>query len=180
MKNPWILGIGTTVIGGIVLSFVLDLINGVDLLSTLNVAVIFIVNIVISFLNLKLKVWWLLLGISVIIIVLVIIAKISETKKNTELKTPSYIEDRFAGWKWTWNWHFNTYDGNWYVEDLKAHCPKCDTPLFHDRHDTHFECPRCNFETDHRSKHKTRKQVEAIIVDNANRMKKQQEQDQNQ
>ena len=44
IKNPWVLGIGTTVIGGIILSFVLDWIKGVDWLSTLKAVVKFIVD----------------------------------------------------------------------------------------------------------------------------------------
>ena len=34
-KNPWVLGIGTTVIGGVLLSLLLDWIQGIDWLSTL-------------------------------------------------------------------------------------------------------------------------------------------------
>lgn len=54
-KNPWVLGIGTTVIGGVLLSLLLDWIQGIDWLSTFKNVMRFIFNGVVSFLNLKLK-----------------------------------------------------------------------------------------------------------------------------
>lgn len=48
-KNPWVLGIGTTVIGGVLLSF----------------------------LNFEIKVWWLLIAIAIIVVGLFVVAKIS-------------------------------------------------------------------------------------------------------
>ena len=75
IKNPWGLGIGTTVIGGVLLSFVLDMIKGVDWLSTLKTVVKFITDAIIAFLNFELKVWWVLVAIALIVLVLIIIAK---------------------------------------------------------------------------------------------------------
>ena len=63
LKNPWVLAIGSTVIGGVLLSFVLDWIKGVDWLSTLKTVVNFIINAVVAFLNFELKVWWVLVAI---------------------------------------------------------------------------------------------------------------------
>ena len=51
IKNPWILGIGTTVVGGVLLSFVMDWINKVDWLSTLKTVLKFIGNAIVAFLN---------------------------------------------------------------------------------------------------------------------------------
>ena len=72
IKNPWVLGIGTTVIGGIMLSFVLDWIKGVDWLSTFKGVVEFIAKAVIVFLNAELKTWWVLVAIALIVVVLII------------------------------------------------------------------------------------------------------------
>lgn len=172
LKNPWVLGIGTTVIGGVLLSFILDWIKGVNWLSTLKTVVKFIVNIVSTILNFELKLWWILLGIGIIIVALIVISKIYEAKQESgDPEFLSYKEDYFGSWRWSWDWRFNKYDMKWHIDDdsVVAHCPKCDTPMFHDYHDTAFECPRCQFKTDYRSKHKTRRDVKVLIIDNLNR-----------
>ena len=84
LKNPWVLGVGVTVIGGIVLSFVLDWFEGVDWLSTIKVVVKFIADAIITFLKFELKVWWVLVAIALIVVVLIIIVKLLDAKdKNT-------------------------------------------------------------------------------------------------
>lgn len=54
-KNPWVLGIGTTVIGGVLLSLLLDWIQGIDWLSTFKNVMRFIFNGVVSFLNFEIS-----------------------------------------------------------------------------------------------------------------------------
>ena len=174
-KSPWVIGIGTTVVGGVILSIVLDLIKEVSILSTLGTVIKTVWGWIISFLTFELKVWWVLLGIVVIIIVLLVISKVADSKEETLPKFLSYKEDKFDSWKWTWDWGFNRYDYKWHIKDLKAHCPKCDTPMFHDAHDTNFQCPRCSYKTDYRTKFKRRREVEAIIIDNLNRREENEE-----
>ena len=89
LKNPWILGIGTTVIGGIALSFILDWIKGVDWSSTLKAVVNFIVNAIVSFLNFELKVWWILIAVALIVLALFFIAKYYDEKSKNE--KPSFL-----------------------------------------------------------------------------------------
>lgn len=81
-KNPWVLGIGTTVIGGILLSLLLDWIQGIDWLSTFKNVMRFIFNGVVSFLNFEIKVWWLLIAIAIIVVGLFVVAKISGSQSN--------------------------------------------------------------------------------------------------
>lgn len=100
-KNPWTLGIGTTVIGGIALSFILDWIKGVDWLSTLKTVVNFIINAIVSFLNFELKVWWILIAVALIVLSLVFIAKYYDEKsKNEEPSFLSYTKDSVLGYTW--------------------------------------------------------------------------------
>lgn len=82
IKNPWVLGIGTTVIGGVLLAFVLDWIKGIDWFSTLMVVLNFIINAVVAFLNFELRVWWILVFIALISISLFIISKTLDAKKQ--------------------------------------------------------------------------------------------------
>lgn len=81
-KNPWVLGIGTTVIGGILLSLLLDWIQGIDWLSTFKNVMRFIFDGVVSFLNFEIKVWWLLIAIAIIVVGLFVVAKISGSQSN--------------------------------------------------------------------------------------------------
>ena len=117
-KNPWILGIGTTVIGGIALSFILDWIKGVDWLSTLKAVVNFIVNVIVTFLNFELKVWWILIAVALIILVLFFIAKYYDAKSQNEKPSfLSYTKDSVLGYTWEWEYS-KGYDGKYSIKNL--------------------------------------------------------------
>ena len=170
-KSPWTLAL-MPVLFGTMLTAIYDAIKDKPILSTLWGWIKTIWGWIVAFLNFELKVWWVLIGISVIIAVLIIISKLSNEKENTLPSFTSYKEDIFGEWKWSWDWHLNSYDKKWHVDNLRAHCPKCDTPMFHDNSDIRFQCPRCGFETNWGSNHKNRFEVEAIIIDNLERKKK--------
>ena len=172
LKSPWTIAVVSAFIAPIA-TIIIDAIMKKPLLSTLWNVIKTIWSWIITFLTFDLKVWWVLLGIGVVIGILIIVAIVSDAKQEErEPEFVSYKEDYFGGWKWSWNWNFNRYDMKWHVDDIQAHCPKCDTPMFYDYRDTVFECPRCKFKTDYRSKHKSRVEVEAIIIDNLNRKEK--------
>lgn len=169
-KSPWALAL-VPVVFGTILTAIYDAIKDKPILSTLWEGLKTVFGWIISFLNFELKVWWVLLGIALIIFVLFIIIKLSENTDKFKPEFASYKEDVFAGWKWTWEWRFNNYKGSWQITNLQAHCPECDTPMFHDQYDRDFQCPRCDFCTDYRSSHKRRNEIEAIIIDNVKRQK---------
>lgn len=174
--NPW-----TITIGGVLLSFALsvlrDLVKGIKTLSTVKIVFSAIWRAIIAFLNFDLKVWWVLIGIAVILAILWIVLKRdkeNEEKLLEENKRPdftSYTEDHFRTWKWSWEWKYNTYMGEWNVDNLKAHCPKCDTPMQHDLAETAFECPRCQYGSYYED-HEVSSQVKAVIIDNIKRKQK--------
>ena len=87
-KNPWVLGIGTTVIGGVLLSLLLDWIQGIDWLSTFKNIMRFIFNGVVSFRNFEIKVLWLLIAIAIIVVEVFVVAKRSGFQSNN---IPPYI-----------------------------------------------------------------------------------------
>lgn len=171
LKSP----LGITIITAFltpVATLIVDAITKKTFFTTLFSVVKCIWSWLITFLTFELKVWWVLLGAGVVIGILIIISKLYDAKhKDSDPEFVSYKEDNFGGWKWSWDWYFNKYDMKWHIDDdsVVAHCPKCDTPMFHDRHDTAFNCPRCQFETDYKSKHKTRKEVMVLIIDNVKR-----------
>lgn len=124
-KNPWVLGIGTTVIGGVLLSFVLDWIKGVDWLSTLKAVTKFIGDAIVAFLNFELKVWWVLVAIALLIVALIIISKILDAKdKSNPLPFLSYTKDSVLGYTWEWDYR-HTYDGKYTITNLHPVCSRC-------------------------------------------------------
>ena len=171
-KSPWTIAIVSAFLAPIA-TMILDAIMKKPLLSTLWSVIKTIWRWIIAFLTFDLKVWWVLLGIGGIVGILIVVAKIFDAKQgDSNPEFVSYKEDYFGGWKWSWDWKFNSYVRKWHIDNISAHCPQCDTPMFHDSDDTTFQCPRCSFRTDYRSKHKRRSEVEAIIIDNLNRKAK--------
>ena len=173
-KSPWTISIVSAIVGSIV-TFVIDAIKDVPILFTLWTVIKTVWGWIITFLTFDLKVWWVLLGLGAIILVLIIIAKISKSKEGEPPAFLAYKKDKIGDWDWSWSWDFWITENKWHIKDLKAHCPKCDTPMFHDNWDTKFQCPRCNYETNYSTKFKRRSEVEAIIIDNVHRQYKNKE-----
>ena len=146
LKNPWVLAIGSTVIGGVLLSFVLDWIKGVDWLSTLKTAADFIVNAIVAFLNFELKVWWVLVAIALLFVALIIYAKILDAKeKSNPIPFLSYTKDSALGYTWEWEYR-KTYDGKYTITNLRPICSNCGMILRqgHTVYGMEMKCLRCN------------------------------------
>lgn len=157
LKNPWVFTIGTTVIGGVLLSFVMDWINEVDWLSTLKAVVNFIVNAIVTFLNFRLKVWWLLVALALLFAALVIYVKILDTKqKSNSIPFLSYTKDSVLGYTWEWEYR-KTYDGNYTISNLHPVCSKCGMRLKQGGpYGLDMECIRCRT---------TKKWEDAYLID---------------
>lgn len=166
LKSPWTLGIGTTVIGGVALSIVLDLIKKISVLSTMKSILLFLWNCIISFLDFEIKLWWLLIAIAVIIAILWVISKYYETKEdNAQSRFLNYTQDYLLGHTWEWGWKKN-WEGKYGVEELHPICTKCRTPLlqtgiYYDQ----LKCPRCKDITNYHSS--IEDEVMVLIYDNA-------------
>lgn len=165
--NPWVVTVG----GGIILlgvSGIWDRIQKKEFLTTLKTIIGFLWNLIIGFLNLQLRVWWLLVAIAIIVFALWIVVKIKE-QAHSEPKFLKYTEDRFIQWKWSWNWE-RGYNKKWHVINLAAHCPQCNTRMYSDDLEFRFRCPRCRYES--RVVHQNSSEVEAVIYDNLLRAEK--------
>lgn len=141
LKNPWVLGIGTTVVGGVILSFVIDWMNGVNRSSTLKMVVTFMGDVVVAFLNFNLKVWWVLVSITVLVLGFFLFVKIYDAK--TQSTTPAFLEykkDFISGFSWEWEYKKN-YDGKYVITNLHPVCSKCGMILKWDVWEV--ECLRC-------------------------------------
>lgn len=159
------LGIGTTVIGGVLLSFVLDGIKGIGLWSTLATVTRFVINSIIYFLNINLKVWWVLLAVAILFAALLFISKaLDEKEKKASPTFLTYKRDTMFGYGWEWNYK-ETYEGKYIITDLHAICPKCGMRLKQGGlFGTEKVCIRCN--TSMHWENELLTDVEMMIEDN--------------
>ena len=162
INSPWGVGLGTTLF-----SFLLTLTNDyfkkTPFLTTVGNLVKKIINFTVFILNFKVKIWIIL---AIIILLFLIVFIISKNSNETKPEYPSfynYREDQLKGFKWSWSWSKSSE--GWYVNNLKLHCPKCDTPM---GRTTFFsiECPRCD---NHIERTPSTDKIERIIYDNINR-----------
>lgn len=166
LTSPWTIAIVSAFLAPIA-TLIIDAIMKKPLLSTLIEVLKTILKLVVSFLTFDIKVWWIIVSIVVIVLSLSLYAKVLDSKEN---KTAflEYTEDIFEQWKWSWDWEKRSYDANWHINNLKAHCPKCDTPMFPNINGTVFSCPRCG-SRNCMTKHKQLYEIEAVILDNLRR-----------
>lgn len=166
LNNPWTIGLGTTFFG-FLLTIIWDRIKGIEILSTVKAIISFVYNGILAILNFEIKLWWLLIGIAVLILGLYIALKIAEAKSDNQPAFLSYTKDKIQGWLWEWDWIKNYY-GQYEVKNLHPICENCGTPLVSgSRHGGGLECLRCkkyiigdSFDIDH---------VQLLIYDNARR-----------
>ncbi len=170
-KSPWTISIGTAIFS-LFLTIIYDSVKQKPILSTIGAILKWIWNLIINILTFNIRVWWLLLGIALLILVLYLVDKF---KKEETFKPDfySYREGRFKRWKWTWGWKWSQSKGAWVIENLEAHCPNCDTPLIDNSsmYGYYFDCPRCNF-TARDGQCEAPHKIERIILDNIDRQRK--------
>ena len=171
IRSPWTISIGTATFS-MLLTILYDSIKQKPILSTLSLVFKWIWNAIITILNYNIKVWWILLGIFIFILILYLIDKF-KPEKTFKPDFYDYREDRFRVWKWTWIWKWSQSHKAWIINELKAHCPTCDTPLidYSSIHGYYFDCPRCSFiardgQCDNPDK------IERVILDNVDRQRK--------
>jgi len=105
LSNPWTVSIGGTFFG-FILTILRDLVKGEQILSTFVNIVTWIWKMLITFLTFEIKVWWILIGIGLLILGLWIYSKVLDSKKGKEPVIPflNYTQDILLGYKWEWVW----------------------------------------------------------------------------
>lgn len=170
IRSPWTISIGTAIFS-FLLSLGRDYTKSRPIFTTIQQILQTLLKFIISVLNFNIKVWWLIIGIIIIVAIIYLVFKFKqeETKPNFY----NYRNGKLKSWKWSWDWEFNSYENKWHISNLTPHCPKCDTPLI-DRSSTYtlmYECPRCDFEaSDCECEEPTK--IEAIIIDNIERKRR--------
>ena len=142
-KNPWTIGIGTAVFSFLLTVFY-DLIKQKPILSTIENIFNAIGNGIWSFLNFDLKIWWILIGVAIVILALWLYSKYLDTKKETPPLFLEYTKDEILDFKWEWEWVKN-YSGKYEAQNICPICKKCGTPLVRKRFGDVYglECLRC-------------------------------------
>ncbi len=167
-KSPWTIGIGSTLIGGIATTILIDLFSKVSIWSTLRSVIRFIGLALYAFFNFEIKLWWLLIAISVLIVIIIIYVKyIDATEKSKRPPFWDYTSDSIKGFSWEWKWKKN-YEGKYEIEGLQPVCSECKTPLINAEGASFYlqlKCPRCNRKINYDSHVKD--EVETLIIDNA-------------
>ena len=134
--------------GVAVFSFILtiigDVIKGERILSTFVDVIAWIWKALIIFLTFEIKVWWILIGICLLILGLWIYSKVIDSKEEKEPVIPflDYTQDILLGYKWEWTWE-KDYFGKYGAENVHPICDKCDTPLV-SQYTGRLKCLRCN------------------------------------
>ncbi|MDP4092551.1 MAG: hypothetical protein Q8920_04250 [Bacillota bacterium] len=168
VKSPWTISIGTAILS-FILTIIYDYSKNKPIADTFGKVLKFILNIIIYVLNIKLKVWWLLIAL---ISIIYLIMRFQHGEDDRP-EFYNYREDILKKWKWTWSWRWSNYENAWLITDLEAHCPNCETSLIQSSsiYGIRFDCPRCNFRANEDNCEQPYV-IEAIILDNIKRKKR--------
>lgn len=153
LKTPIGIGVGTTILG-FALTVCYDFLKDKPVLTTIMNAL----KIIENFLNLELKIWWILLGILVLVLILIVVSSCDMFTADWF----AYTKDEIMGWKWEWEWE-KCSNGMYGATDLHPICPICETPLCSEDNG-HTICPRCRHTVS--SKAPDYSIVESMIKDN--------------
>jgi len=140
-KNPWFIGIGSSVLGVFVIRLI-DFLTGSKILLTVWNLIKFIIITILSFFNREfhLKLYALILiflsGPLIGILLLWFISKIQDTKKESLPPWLQYKEDIFDGIIYKWNYE-KSYNGKYIINDIRAYCPNCKCQIVYEK------CPNC-------------------------------------
>lgn len=174
ITQDWAKGAILCAILGILFTMGYDNFKSKPLLSTIWQVVKGVWNFIISALNFNLKVWWLIVGIIIIIAIIYLVTKFRQGEKETVRPDFwNYREGKFKRWRWTWDYKLNYSGKAWNISDLTAHCPNpnCDTSLIDyssNIHGLRFDCPRCTFRASDDQCDEPYK-IEMVIRDNIKR-----------
>lgn len=149
LMNPWVVTTGSGLII-LLVTIIIDVITATKIFSTIGNLFAYIWKAIIIFMNFELKVWWVLIGIIILILILYLLAKYID-KQQSILNKPEFIEytqDTILKYKWKWNWVKDS-NGRYFIDNLYPICSYCDTPLSESTKDyfEEYTCLRCNKRT---------------------------------
>lgn len=159
INSTWVVSLVSTAFS-VIITMLFDILISKPILSTL-----------IRILGFELKVWWVLLAVSIMFAFKLVLNRLKETK-SAEPKYKNYTSDIFKKWKWAWKWIYYNDKNSWAVSELTALCPECtSTMLEHEDliNNISYECPLCDFYSKGESEEHPMK-IQQLIMDKAKRM----------
>lgn len=171
LLNPWVYGISITIIGGLIV----DKLKNKPIFSTITDTLTWIYSNAISILTFKIPLYITLLILLILLIIYFSYQVITKNEADIFPPFTNYKTDSLKQFKWSWNWYFNKHINKWVIEDLRIHCPKCDTKMkitiFLGNYEE-YQCPRCSYKiNNHESGFEEKDIIEALIIDNLDKGK---------
>ena len=127
--NPWTVSLGS---GFVILlaTIIIDLVTAEKMFSTIRKVLVAVWSFLLAVLNFELKVWWILIGVAVLIFALWVWSKRLDSKQPvpTTPKFLEYTQDTILEYKWKWIWK-KDYWGKYSIDQLHPICSHCGTPL---------------------------------------------------
>lgn len=149
IMNPWTISVGSGLFV-LLVTVVIDVVSADKIFSTIKKIMGTIWSAILAFLNFELKVWWLLIGIAMLMLGLYIWVKYLDQKQavSNKPKFLEYTHDTILGYKWKWIWGKDTF-GRYNIMQLHPICSHCDTPLVDSPmgYSGRYTCLRCNNST---------------------------------
>ena len=158
-----------TTLFGFTLTVVYDVYRQKNIFSTILTLLNWVLKGIILILNFEVKIWWLLVFGAFIIGIMYLYFSLIKKKDDTKPVFLEYTYDRLKEWKWSWSWEQDYFTKRWGVENLRPHCPKCDTHMMVTYYGSHYMCPRCNYNSARKGKCESSIEIEALIYDNIRR-----------
>ena len=142
LYNPWVLKIG----GGLILFVLTTAITSMLKSISLSGSILFLINVIISFLISEVKIWIFLVIVTVIILSLQIITKIN---KRTSPEWTNYNKDLIHNCLYRWSYGYES--DNFYIIGLQQLCANCSCDLsigttksdYLGYRDNYLYCPKC-------------------------------------
>ncbi|MGJ4734892.1 hypothetical protein [Leptospira levettii] len=172
-NSNWTIGLVCSSLLPIILTFIVDFIKKIPILSTLQSLITESIELIRYCLNYEVTIGNILLSFLFLFVFLIIFKYFYKSQSNEKPYFLEYNNDNIKSFYWTWDWVVDQNTGKYAISNLKPHCPKCNTNLIINQslyRNPEYECPRCNFETQVDVNFK--RKIEIIIIDNINRMKK--------
>lgn len=124
-----------------------DAIKGYPFLTTIKKGYSFFSEI----LTYKVPIWVSILIVIIFFVLWILVQIIKDNRgeisgqSSDPFDFKNWKRHKFKNWEWTWDYKFTSR--GWYVERLRAFCPKCGTTMIFNEKPywPNFHCPNCNF-----------------------------------
>lgn len=146
-STPFYVAIVSVTLTGIV-KLLTEAFTSIKILDLVIAGVKWVWHAILAFLTFPVPVYWIIIGIGVLVGVVYIIAKSSkETPQQEQQRLPAFYQYRKDVLKkWTWTWDYEVTNRGHKIVNLTPHCMSCGFPLkYYKSHygDISADCPKC-------------------------------------